>query len=379
VRHNRGNMFYDHSPVLSYTGPTPKVSPATWPGRIWPDPQLPCCRAQLSEHYTSCKHACSAHAQEADDALAWKSYAGCSALPDPCSLSCISDYLSTQTGAVLESIPDALSRVRDALTIIDEASAAAARFAQRGRTDEVTRLNRCRLDLYGLITHQIDAATAWFLHHCDLFADSEGNIKHEVTTSRCRWAIWLNINKNPRLKGIEFPTTGLHLEIQKQLALAPIAIRAQIIDCADAYLSECSNEWYAVGDVIKIDLVTLPPMCKATVNEWTLRMHGPLTGRLHQLPYPIPPAGADPGAWQSEEDVPPLGIITDLRPSVVLLADTCLQVRPPELALPAHASRPSEFGESWSVCMENTCHGQGQPACRWACGIRRTSAGAAAR
>ena len=284
------------------------------------------CRAGLQEYTDACLAARSAHAQHGDELTAWNRYTSCSKLPDPRVVSRVDDYLAAQTAAPCEALPDAITRVHDALTIIAEARAAAIHAAQRGENDALTCLNRCCSRLYGLIGHTLDCVTAWFLHHCDLFADSEGNVKHEECSPACRWAIWLNINKNPRLKAVDFPGIGVQLEIQKQLALAPIAIRAVIVDTADEFFEACTNEFYAVGPLIKVELLSLPPMCKHTLNDWTLRVQGPLSSRINRLLYPIPPAGADPNTWQSEEAVAPLTITTDLQPDIVHLNGDGIQV-----------------------------------------------------
>lgn len=43
------------------------------------------------------------------------------------------------------------------------------------------------------------------------------------------------------------------------------------------------------------------------VRGWTLRQVTPLTQAVQRVPYPIPPAGADPATYRSEEEPPPLG------------------------------------------------------------------------
>lgn len=69
---------------------------------------------------------------------------------------------------------------------------------------------------------------AWFLNHWDYFADEEGGVKHEAVGRHFALGVWVNVIKNPRLKQIEFPALRVAIDIQKQLALAPIAIRAQV-------------------------------------------------------------------------------------------------------------------------------------------------------
>lgn len=45
----------------------------------------------------------------------------------------------------------------------------------------------------------------------------------------------------------------------------------------------------------------------------------PLSFNVQRIPYPIPPAGADPATYRSEEEPPPLGITFPFAPDIVLL------------------------------------------------------------
>ena len=263
----------------------------------------------------------------------WERYTSCNPLPGPDEPSRLQAYISAQSEAELTSVSDTLQRVQDTATVIDEVTFAALVAAQHYKPSDVTRLGATKQSLYALSQQQLNQVTAWFLHHCDYFADAEGNVKCEEANARCQWGIWLNILKNPRLKAVEFPALSFQLDIPKQIALAPVAVRVQVLDSADEHFAECTNEWYAVGDVINVDLLTLPPTAKATANGWVMRTQGTAESKLHVIPYPIPPTGADPNTWQSEEEVPKLGFHTSIKPSVVPLPDTQLEVQSRLLAL----------------------------------------------
>lgn len=45
----------------------------------------------------------------------------------------------------------------------------------------------------------------------------------------------------------------------------------------------------------------------------------PLSFNVQRIPYPIPPAGADPATYKAEEEPPPLGITFPFAPNIVLL------------------------------------------------------------
>lgn len=61
------------------------------------------------------------------------------------------------------------------------------------------------------------------------------------------------------------------------------------------------------------------PHVRLQVRSWTLRQVTPLAVNVHRVHYPIPPAGADPLTWQSDEEPPPLGITYPLPADVCLL------------------------------------------------------------
>ncbi len=65
------------------------------------------------------------------------------------------------------------------------------------------------------------------------------------------------------------------LDIPKQIALANIALRVQHRSgpAADEYFLRCTNHWMAVGGVLVVDLLALPPGAKK-VGGWEGLMRG---------------------------------------------------------------------------------------------------------
>ncbi len=53
----------------------------------------------------------------------------------------------------------------------------------------------------------------------------------------------------------------------------------------------------------------------------------PLSSNVQRIPYPIPPAGADPATYRAEEEPPPLGYTMPFTPHMVLLDSPNVQVR----------------------------------------------------
>lgn len=65
----------------------------------------------------------------------------------------------------------------------------------------------------------------------------------------------------------------------------------------DEFFARCANEHMAVGGVLYAELLALPPSAKH-VKTWVLRQVTPLSSAVARIPYPIPPAGADPATYR---------------------------------------------------------------------------------
>jgi cancer susceptibility candidate protein 1 len=287
------------------------------------------CRLEAEDLVADIIEARHSHLQFEGEIEEWDRYISCNPLPKPMDESSLSDYLVAEALAVPESVEEALARMQAAITVIREIDSVNVWLTQLGK-DKVALLKHKR-GLMKLVSHISDMATAWFLHRCDNYADEEGGIRFEHILNDCHWGIWLNVNKNPRTKMVEFPILHLNVEIQKQVALAPVAIRVQLLPIVDEYNDVCTNELMAIGPVMAVDLLTLPPSSKPTVRQWVIRFHGPLTHSISKIPYPIPPAGADPNTWTSDEDIAPLTVTADVEPKMMQFGDQEPQVPLPKL------------------------------------------------
>jgi len=134
-----------------------------------------------------------------------------------------------------------------------------------------------------------------------------------------KYALWVNHAKNPRFKLIEVPDLNLTAELPKSLALASIAVRL-VHRTYDNFTEHTKNEFMAVGGVFTVDLLALPPPPKK-VKGWTLRTLTPLAFDVNRLPYPIPPAGADPTLNPGQAAAPPPMVLTYKLPPELVLVD----------------------------------------------------------
>lgn len=254
-------------------------------------------------------------------AASWERFLRCAHTPHPLERVQVNTFLARMAEASdTDDLHEAFVGCEDCRGMVLEArqELLAARLA--GNDGWASTLAKDMQALYATINMRIDRATAHVLHHGDEFANERNEIQLGRVHGSFKWAVWVNTSKNPRLKQVEMPQVGAVVEIPKQIALANIALRLQhrLGGACDEFFVRATNEWMAVGGVVLPDLLALPPAAKK-VRTWTLRQVTPLASNVQRVPYPIPPAGADPLTWQSEEDPPPLGITYPLPPDTLLL------------------------------------------------------------
>ncbi|GIL57326.1 hypothetical protein Vafri_12587 [Volvox africanus] len=280
---------------------------------------------------------------EALEAAEWERFLRCVRVPAPRQRVEVTEFLLRMNDSVRDedsrNIDEAFRACEDCRTMILETRQALldARYrvvGPAGPEEEATRKVRAtpvdwtrELEsdlraLFNIINARIDRFTAAVLHHCDEYANERNEIQLGHVAGTFKWGVWVNTAKNPRLKVVEMPQLGVTLDIPKQIALANVALRVQHRSgpASDEFFWRCGNQWMAVGGVLVVDLLSLPPGAKK-VRGWTLRQVTALASNVQRVPYPIPPAGADPLTWQSEEEPPPMGVTAPLPPDVVLLQE----------------------------------------------------------
>ena len=142
----------------------------------------------------------------------------------------------------------------------------------------------------------------------------------------CKFGLWVNLAKNPRVKSIEFTELAISTELPKSLALASVAIRAMHftydrltpLDNEEAAGTETPGPTYmSLGGVLCLDLLTLPPPTKK-VKGWVIRQINDMTTNVHRQPYPIPPAASDAAAAPLSGSAPPLRICYAVPKNVIV-------------------------------------------------------------
>mmetsp|Transcript_5166 Transcript_5166/g.12730 ORF Transcript_5166/g.12730 Transcript_5166/m.12730 type:complete len:729 (-) Transcript_5166:223-2409(-) len=263
-------------------------------------------------------------AQAANEAWEWERFLACTYTPHPKDRVAMADYLrgvmgeGGVPGLDNPELGETLRLCQDMYAMLGEAALFRVRARLAGDNEGEATHAKDTSSLHEAVGVRLDRASAEVLFHADEHANDKGEICLGRTAGNdFGWALWVNTAKNPRLKAVELPALHMVVEIPKQVALASAALRVVRRD-QDEFFARCSNALMAVGGVLYAELLALPSAAKH-VKSWVLRAVTHLSAHVGRIPYPIPPAGADPAVWKSEEEPPPLGFAGPFRQDVVLL------------------------------------------------------------
>ena len=147
-----------------------------------------------------------------------------------------------------------------------------------------------------MVLAKVDGATGDFLSHADEHANARNEVQYEHSAPSCKFGLWVNLAKNPRIKSIEFDALSITTELPKQLALASIALR--VMQFSSELLTPqqpplgASSPFMALGGVLSIELMALPQPPKK-VKGWTIRPVAEAGVPIVRQSYPTPAAGGD--------------------------------------------------------------------------------------
>lgn len=143
---------------------------------------------------------------------------------------------------------------------------------------------------------KLDAATAAILASAEERATARNELQLCAQADSLKYGLWVNLARNPRVKGFELAQVGVALELPKQLALAPIAVRVLQFHAEHAAASfGAPSPWQVLGGVALVELLSLPPAPKQ-VKRWTLHALSGLPGAVSRLAYPLQQGGGESGS-----------------------------------------------------------------------------------
>ena len=251
------------------------------------------------------------------DAEEWERFVECGALPDVGSEAQTSAFLSDWREAPAAALEGTLAGCelahRLALQLEREACAASARGDEKQAAWQRALKEAGR----AMVLAKVDGATGDFLSHADEHANARNEVQYEHSAPSCKFGLWVNLAKNPRIKSIEFDALSITTELPKQLALASIALR--VMQFSSELLTPqqpplgASSPFMALGGVLSIELMALPQPPKK-VKGWTIRPVAEAGVPIVRQSYPTPAAGGDGMSGSA----PPLRITFTVAPTVLL-------------------------------------------------------------
>mmetsp|Transcript_21030 Transcript_21030/g.62186 ORF Transcript_21030/g.62186 Transcript_21030/m.62186 type:complete len:656 (-) Transcript_21030:95-2062(-) len=258
----------------------------------------------------------------------WEKYLACHVLPDVTSEAQVNTFITEWGEApvpALEAAVGECDRAAELMHQLDEAHTMAthAVVKRSGAAWEPEALHQ----LARMATSKLDQATADILLHSDDHANVKNELQLALETDSLKYALWVNLARNPRVKSVDFPEVGISIELPKALALAPTALRLEQYrrDFASVAYGQPSS-YQTLGGVTVVELLSLPPAPKR-VKGMTLRQLTTSATSVQRQPYPIPVGGVvDPAASASgASNAPPLRLSIQL-PGDVIVADKMLRV-----------------------------------------------------
>jgi len=258
----------------------------------------------------------------------WKLFLACEELPDVLSEGDVNTYLTTWSEAPTGTLWQALPGCSQAITLVRSLLLSSAYAYSRGGVALKQHAWQMGLQkgLLACLNAKLDGATAEFLQRSDEFYNKETqSCVAMLPAEGCRYGLWVNLAKNPRMKMIELPELSITIELPKALALASIAVRVTQYDddVVSHYASAASianAKLMALGGILKVDLAQLPQAPKK-VKGYTLRAVNEMSHSVVPSEYPI--RGLDGSIPVA---APPLRISYALPDSVLLAEGYALKI-----------------------------------------------------
>jgi hypothetical protein len=256
----------------------------------------------------------------------WARYVACHVLPDVQSEAAVNTFITEWGEAPKRGLDETMGECdRTAALLQQLAEAHVLALHKPHITPDALWHPAALAQLGSLSTAKLDQLTADVLANADERATSRNELQLAAQTPSLKFALWVNLARNPRVKSVEFSEVGLSIELPKALALASVAIRVQQLRREHAAPSFGQPSLFqTLGGVTVVDLLTLPPVPKR-VKGWTLRQVSGSGQSVSRMAYPIPTAGGESGAGASVGNAAPLRLTLSL-PRDVVVADKMVRV-----------------------------------------------------
>ena len=263
---------------------------------------------EFEDYFKNARFVTDRHRTKVDQETEWGRFVDCVRLPDPRLKSQVMDYIRSIESEHIDTYERAFKIYEKNSGIISEVVKLRLRALDRYDDGLAAIYDSYNEQLCSATLGLLDKAAASLLQNPSEYLNEKNEIQMCKSFGHLKCGLWININKNPRVKSIDMADLGIYTEIPKSLALATAAIRIQVLPPNLMANFTSQNEDMAVGGIITFDLLSLPPTAKRT-KTWTIRQVTPLSTNISKLGYPIAPAGTDPSLMRtSSENIPPIRV-----------------------------------------------------------------------
>jgi hypothetical protein len=259
----------------------------------------------------------------------WAHYIGCHLLPGAQSEAAVNMFIAEWAEAPAAQLEQAMEDCDRAATLLQQIADAHLIALRKPAVDAAALWHPAALSALGaLSTLKLDYVTAETLANSEERATSRNELQLAAQTASLKYALWVNLARNPRVKSVEFGEVGLTIvELPKALPVASVAVGLRQLRTEHAAPSFGKPSLFqTLGGVTIVDLLTLPPPPKR-VKGWTLRHASTAQPAVTRMAYPIPPVGGESAAAAAAAAAaaPPLRLMLTL-PSDVVVADKMVRV-----------------------------------------------------
>lgn len=257
------------------------------------------------------------HNRSFDEDIQWNRFVNCVRLPDPGDDSQIMDYIRSIGNEHINSFESVFKLCDKNSDILEEVTFKGDRATERQDAELVEKLQEYQNSLRTLTSDLIDKAYSYVLQYAAKTPNEKNEFQVCKMNKGLKCGMWININKNPRVKVIEMPDLDIVAEIPKSVALATVAVRILQIPPSIAVKLLSKNKYANIGGLISFDLLSLPPTSKKT-KTWTVRQVTHLSTNISRLSYPIAPAGTDPSLMRANAGpIPPIRVTCNLESNMI--------------------------------------------------------------
>lgn len=227
----------------------------------------------------------------------WDRHVRCEQRPDPRVEKDMNTYICLWADRRETDVTEGFGHVQEAEAVVADAERVMAHALEREHNDLAARIAQDIQRLRDLADVKLDELTSLVMRqaveHAADAGDGADDGHIEIALPDIRFGLWVNVQKNVRMKAREFPQIGMSTTLSRGLLFNRLAIRMVHLSWDNLSHTAASDEYVAVGGVLHFDVLEQPPQAKK-VKGWTMQSETEMSTQLRRLGYPVVLPGTDP-------------------------------------------------------------------------------------